>query len=149
MGKGIISDIIFAIIFSTKLPEGCIVILSTFVILLMASLDIVDILCDSKGAQIEADIFNDTQMIPIEILYVILGLFLIIIIIALIKFMIDMKKELSNKHFILFFAIVLFHIGLIIYAGQGMMLFDDIISICIREIIAAIVASKLQVLKNK
>ena len=53
MGKGIISDIIFAIIFSTKLPEGCIVILSTFVILLMASLDIVDILCDSKGAQIE------------------------------------------------------------------------------------------------
>lgn len=44
MGKEIIS----AIIFFTKLPEGCIVILSTFVILLMAFLDIADILCDSK-----------------------------------------------------------------------------------------------------
>ena len=57
--SGIIG-IIFATIYSANLPAKCIVILSTFVILLMASLDIVDILCDSKGAQIEADIFNDT-----------------------------------------------------------------------------------------
>lgn len=148
MYKWIFNIATFLIIFFNIIPDGCILTFLSFLILIVAFNSMFDILLTNNKNTIEVDILNSTKIIPIEIIYIIIGLLFIFTLIFFIKFFLDMKKKLNNRDFVFFIIFVIFKFGFI-FSFRNNMTTDDIISTCIGEIIIVIIASNLRIFKEK
>lgn len=147
MYKWIFNIATFLIIFFNIIPDGCILTFLSFLILIVAFNSMFDILLTNNKNTIEVDILNSTKIIPIEIIYIIIGLLFIFTLIFFIKFFLDMKKKLNNRDFVFFIIFVIFKFGFI-FSFRNNMTTDGIISTCIGEILI-IIASNLRIFKEK